>query len=358
MKEIQYRNFSSRIHRRNWRINRPNVCEFELTFRCALRCSYCGIGRYNEPGYLKNELKAKEIRVILDKIHKAGVFWICFTGGDPLARKDFLEIYSYAKKKGFIITVFTSGYHLTENIIRCFKKKPPFSLEINLNGVDADLYEKMTAVKGSFAKVMNAVKAGLKARLPLKIKTQVTKDNIEALPTIRRFVESLGLKLHHNSILQAGLIGDKAPCGLRISPQQFLEINGIENIQDSDCKLLSNSLSSAKKDISSMPEASLFPCAIGGGDNMVIDPFGNLVPCFCIREPKANLIREEIDEARKKILDWSLTLKFTSHAKCKNCSIKELCYSCPGKALLETGSLEGHIDWFCELASLLYTGKK
>ncbi|MFQ5868041.1 MAG: radical SAM protein, partial [bacterium] len=87
MREIQYKTFSLRTHKKNWLLKRPNVCQFELTFGCNLHCKHCYTDCYNKPDCLKKELKTGEVKFILDKVYKAGVIWLCFTGGDPLTRK-------------------------------------------------------------------------------------------------------------------------------------------------------------------------------------------------------------------------------------------------------------------------------
>ncbi|MEA3560790.1 MAG: radical SAM protein [Candidatus Omnitrophota bacterium] len=129
MKEIQYKTFSLRTHKKNWRIKRSNVCQFELTFKCGLNCSYCYVSCYNKPECIKNELTTKGVKFILDKVYNAGIIWLCLTGGDPLTREDFLEIYSYAKNKGLIITIFTNGYSMTKEIADYLEKRPPFVKE-------------------------------------------------------------------------------------------------------------------------------------------------------------------------------------------------------------------------------------
>jgi radical SAM protein with 4Fe4S-binding SPASM domain len=266
------------------------------------------------------------------------MLWLCFTGGDPLTRKDFLELYAYAKNKGFIITIFTNAYSMNKKIAEYLKDKSPFVIEITLNAVTQDLYERMSQVKGSFAKVMNGINLILKANLPLKIKTQVTKDNLKELPKIKKFIENLGLRFRPSVFLHSRLNRDLAPANLRISPQEVLGLNGNKKLSVDDCDLLTNH--------------ELFRCAIGGGDGIYIDPYGNTFPCDCIRKPKINLLKEDVGEAQKKVLDWVRTRCFTNNAKCQNCSIRDSCHNCPGKALLETGDLEGRVDWFCALAHL------
>ena len=165
------------------------------------------------------------------------------------------------------------------------------------------------------------------------------------MPKIKEFVENLGLDFRPSSFLHARLDGDLTPCNLRISPQEVLGLNGNKQLLNNDCQLSPNPDNRT-------PNPDLFPCAIGGGDGIYVDPYGNLIPCLCIREPKVNLLEESVEEARKIILGWTKNKEFTTNSKCKNCPIRELCHSCPGKALLEKESLEEPLEWFCELAQL------
>lgn len=344
MKEIQYKTFSWKTHKKNWLLKRPNVCQFELTFRCNLHCKHCYTDCYNKPAYLRKELKTGEVKLILDKVCKAGVIWICFTGGDPLTRGDFLDIYAYAKDKGFIVTVFTNGYSMTKEIARYFKKRPPFVIEMTLNAVTEDLYEKISQVKGSFERVMKGINLILKERLPLKIKTQITRDNLAESPKIKRFIEGLDLKFRPSSDLHARLNGDLAPCNLRILPQEVLNLNG--RIK-TDCLNKPDKLNESKE-----PNDSLFPCAIGGGDGIHIDPYGNMFLCNLIRKPVFNLLKVDIQYASNKLLPLVRNRKFSTDSRCNGCNLREFCHWCPGRAYLETGDMEAPIPYYCKLAKV------
>lgn len=351
MREIQYRSFSWNTHKKNWRINRPNLCQFELTFRCALHCRHCYSDCYNKLTYLKKELNTKEVRLILDGVYRAGIIWLCFTGGDPLAHKDFLDIYSYVKDKGFIIIVFTSGYLLNEEIVKYFKRKPPFVIELTLNAITEDLYERIAQVEGSFRKVMEGLDLILKAKLPLKIKTQVTQDNLEELTQIKKFIENLGLKFRPSYLLYPRLNGDLTPCNLRISPQEILNLNGNRRSLDDDCRLLPITDYPASPAGRRLPITDLFPCAIGGGDGIYIDPYGNVFLCNLIRKPSFNLLKLKIDikYAQEQLLSLVRERKFITSSKCRNCNLRSFCMICPGKAYLETGDEEAPLEYYCRL---------
>jgi MoaA/NifB/PqqE/SkfB family radical SAM enzyme len=266
-------------------MRRPNVCQFELTFGCGLHCGHCYSDCYNRPEYIKRELATGEVKLILDKVYEAGVNWICFTGGDPLTRQDFLDIYSYTKAKGFIVTIFTNSYSMNKELAGHLRKKPPFVIEMTLNAVTKDLYEKISQVKGSFEKMIDGIKLILKAELPIKIKTQVTKDNLGEISRVREFIEGLGLRFRPSYDLHARLNGDSMPCNLRILPNE-IGANGDK------CAKTKNRI----------PNASLFRCAIEGGDGIQIDPYGNIFACTLMRKPDFDLLKFDIGYATDKLL--------------------------------------------------------
>jgi radical SAM protein with 4Fe4S-binding SPASM domain len=305
-------------------------------------------------------LKKDQLKFILDKVYRAGAIWLCFTGGDPLTRKDFLELYSYAKDKGFIITIFTNGYSMTKEIAGYLKKKPPFVIEMTLNAVTEELYEKISHVKGSFKKTMEGISLISKRKLPLKIKTQITKDNLEELPKIEKFVKGLGLKFRPSAILHARLTGNLTPCNLRIPPNEILGLNGKKELSDDDCDMApeTDNLKPKTDDHISpagrrTPETNLFRCTISGGDGIHIDPYGNTFPCSLIRRPKFNLLKMDIEYASNKLSTLVRNRKFESNSICKSCNLREFCHWCPGKAKLETGDEEAPIPYYCEMAKLL-----
>ncbi len=345
MREIQYKAFSRRTHKKNWQIKKPNVCQFELTFGCELHCKHCYTDCYNRPAYLKKELGTQEVKFILDKVYKAGAIWLCFTGGDPLTRKDFLDIYSYAKDKGFIITIFTNAYSMTKEIAEYLQNKSPFVIEMTLNGVTKETYERISQVKGSFDKAMEGINLILKTKVPLKIKTQITRDNRGEVPKIKEFIQRQGLNFRPGIDLYARLNGDLVPCNLRISPDEILGLNDNGRTSDEDCRL-----SLAAKNRS--PKTDLFRCAVGGGDGFHIDPYGNTFSCNLIRKPIFNLLEVDLDYALGKLLPLVRNRKFTTGSKCNSCNLREVCHWCPGRAYVERGHMEAPIDYYCKLAHL------
>ena len=93
---------------------------FELTPKCNLNCVHC----YLHDHHCSEMLSYNKIIEIIDILYEKEVLFLTFTGGEIFTRKDFLDIYTYAKKKGFIIELYTNASLITEDIISALSKYP------------------------------------------------------------------------------------------------------------------------------------------------------------------------------------------------------------------------------------------
>jgi MoaA/NifB/PqqE/SkfB family radical SAM enzyme len=110
LEQLSYGAFSADLHQRQAGERVPLQVSIEVTRRCPLECLHC----YNNLPMGDMEAKQRELTKeehfrVLDQSVEMGSFWLLYTGGEIFARKDFLEIYAYAKKKGFLITLFTNS---------------------------------------------------------------------------------------------------------------------------------------------------------------------------------------------------------------------------------------------------------
>lgn len=348
MKDVPYKNFSLRLHQKNWRQGRFNACQFELTFGCPLHCRYCYSDCYNNRDEIKKELKTRQVIQLLDKIYKEGVLWLCLTGGDPLGRKDFPEIYTYARKKGFLVTLFTSGVLISDAMADVLKKLPPFCVELTLNSIDREAYERISGVEGSFKKALAGIRRLKEKGIPFKIKTMALPQNYEMLDDIMGFLESLGHKLMLGHPIHARLNGDLTPCHWRLAPEKVLAIEDRLNKGLPKKKIKADFAERPQSKKEQIPNPRLFRCAVGG-DTFHIDPYGHMFLCGTVRKPSINLLQGEIMEGRKQFSKL-VAKEFTTDSTCRNCLLWHICRRCPGIASLEKGDAEVPIEYFCLLA--------
>ena len=170
----------------------PVACQWEITCRCNLRCVMCYTDCFNRPEFVRQELATSEILRIMDELAEAGTLELCLTGGEPMARTDFFDIYEYAIRKGFLVTVFTNGTLMTEVHADRFAALPPHRIEISLHGATQETFERITQGRGSHDRCLQAIRLLLDRHIPLVLKTTAMTLNQHEVLTIKRYVASLG----------------------------------------------------------------------------------------------------------------------------------------------------------------------
>ena len=202
----------------------PLSGSIDLTHRCNLRCVHCYLGDKTKIlGNGKRELSTAQWLSIIDQITEAGCLNLLITGGEPLLRKDFAEIYAHARTNGLLVTVFTNGTLITESILKLFKDLPPNTVEISLYGATAETYEKITGIKGSYEKCLQGIQRLLNQKIHLKLKTILMTLNCHEFYDIENMAKAYGVKFRFDAAIFPCLNGDKTPLKLRVPPEEVVE---------------------------------------------------------------------------------------------------------------------------------------
>lgn len=344
--EINYARFSDQLHKKVLAERIPINGSFELTFRCNMRCAHCYCNLpANDKDASDKELSTIEVFNILDQIAEAGCLWLLITGGEPLLRPDFFEVYSYAKKKGFIITLFTNGTLITPETADYLVQWPPFKVEITLYGVTEETHEKVTRIPGSFRRCKRGIDLLLKQKIPLGLKTMAMTLNKDELWQIKEYAEGLGLKFRFDPILNPRLDGSKITCKLRLSPEEVVELDL------ADEKRVKEWREFCKKFIGPSKSDNLYICG-AGISTFHIDPYGKMSACDMTRFQNYDLRGGPFEEGWYQSIPEFLTLKPEGDYPCGKCELISLCGQCPGWGWLENGNPEAPVEYLCQIAHL------
>lgn len=339
---IKYGDFSQRLHNKGAEKGIPLNGEMDLTYRCNLKCGHCyGVCEPN-----KKELTTQEVFRILDEMKQAGCLWLLLSGGEPLLRKDFWEIYIYAKKGGFVITLFTNGTLITPEFVARLREYRPFSVEVSLYGITRDTYESVTGVAGSFERCMRGINLLLLEHgLPLKIKTTVVTLNHHELWQIKKYVETeLRVEFRFDAVISPKLDSSKGPCHLRVSPEEVVKLDL------ADEKRLEGWKEVCERFWGPLHSDTLYNCG-AGASSFHIDPYGVMRLCSMVRNPSWNLRQFSFQENWQELHKFRVQKSFSTNSKCRDCEIA-LCDWCPGWAQVENGDLETPVEYLCRIAHL------
>jgi len=351
LEQLSYGAFSADLHQRQAGERVPLQVSIEVTRRCPLECLHC----YNnlpmgDVEARQRELTKEEHFKMLDELVEMGCFWILYTGGEIFARKDFLEIYTYAKKKGFLITLFTNGTIINEQIADYLVEWPPFAIEITLYGRTRETYEALTAVPGSYDKCLRGIRLLKERGLPLKLKTVATSINKHEVMAMRRFAEEeLGVEFKMDGQISPRIDCSQSPLAVRLTPEEVVAL-------DMSMPKASNEyLRLAKHDLEKPSGLSLIDTMYfcgGGMNSFAINAYGEIGICVISQQETFGIRGSGVKEVWEESLLQLRSRKRTRMTKCVECRIQSLCGMCPANGELENGDRESPVEFLCHVAHL------
>ena len=350
--EIQpYSDWSSTVHGASASKRIPISGMIEVTERCNNRCAHCYVNLPLEDREARsNELKFDEHCRIIDEITAAGCLWVCFTGGEIFVRKDFLDIYTYAKRKGLLVTLFTNGTLITPQIADYLVTWRPFNIEITLYGHTQEIYEKVTGIPGSYNRCLEGIHQLMVRGLPLRLKTMVVTLNRHEIWDMKRFVEDdLGIEFSFDAMINPRCDCSQSPLEVRLSPAEAVELD----LQDSKRVEKWQSLAEEfGRDCHPLKDSDrVWQCG-GGLNSFAIDAYGKLQACIISKNETYDLRNGGFKEGWQRFLHNLRQQKITKRTKCVACDIRVLCSMCPANGQLECMDAESPVDFLCEVAHL------
>ncbi len=344
--QLGYGEFSEWMHKKVANQRTPISGSFELTSRCNLRCQHCYIPLAERALKNEKELDLVEIKRILDQVTDAGCLWLLLTGGDPLIRKDFLDIYAYARRKGLILTLFTNGTLITQRIANYLADWRPFKIEITLYGATQETYEKVTGIPGSYARCMQGIELLLARKLPLALKTMLMSLNQHELSQMQAMAEGFGVFFRYDPIINPALDGSHRPNHFRLLPEQII---AFEKSDPKRTEIWNKEFSKGKH--ISTSDRSMYLC--GAGKHVFhIDAAGKLYPCITDRQLGYNLRQGTFKEGWDQFLPQVINRQYSPDFACLGCELRPVCGQCSAAAELEHGMREQPVDFLCKLARL------
>jgi radical SAM protein with 4Fe4S-binding SPASM domain len=351
METISYADFSSRFDSGSSVKRIPMYGMFEVTRRCPLKCAHCYNNQpLNDQEALHDELTFDEHCRIVDELTDAGCLWLTYTGGEIFAREDFLDIYTHAKKKGLLVSLFTNGTLLTPETADYFSKLPPYVIEITLYGCTRETHEQVTRVPGSYEKSVEGIRLLAERKLPLRLKTMALTVNEHEIGRLRSFVEDeLEIEFRFDSIITPRIDNSKRPLSLRLPPGKVIELD----LQDSKKKIEWEKFAGRFNSCTSIPRADqeIFYCK-AGITGFGIDPYGGLNLCLFSPDGKYDLRKGSFREGWEGSVLRERRRIITRQTKCTKCGIRDLCGMCPPNSQMEKGDPEEPVDFYCEVAHL------
>ena len=182
---------------------RPYVISWNLTYRCNLACEHCYLDAGGTPQVGtenfsdRSELGTEECFKVIDEIAAfAPECLTILTGGEPLLRRDILEIIRRASERELWVVVGTNGVSITENLAKRLADAGARGLSLSLDALDPDRHDRFRMVRGAWRNTVEGAEILNRTGLPFIVQTTAGSHNLGELEAIADFAhERLAAKV-------------------------------------------------------------------------------------------------------------------------------------------------------------------
>jgi radical SAM protein with 4Fe4S-binding SPASM domain len=338
----------------------PVSFDLEITARCNNDCRHCYINLPPHDGAATAaELSTDEILDIARQAVAMGAVWCLLTGGEPLLRDDFAEIYLGLKRLGLLLGVFTNACLVTPAHVELFRRYPPRDIEVSVYGATRETYEAVTRRPGSYAAFVRGLDLLLEGGVKVRLKAMALRSTAHELDEISRFCRErtkdyyrfdplLHLRFDGDPVRNAEIRAE------RLSPE---EVVAVERADEERFGALRRGCADGELINAEFEHQGcdhLFHCAAGNG-SFTVGYDGAFRLCSSLWHPDTvyDLRRGTLREAWQEWVPHVRDLRGSNPEfleKCRRCALVNLCLWCPAHAALETGAMDDWVDYFCQVA--------
>ena len=338
----------------------PVAGNFELTPRCNFNCPMCYIHTAGEDTSSR-ELSTEQWLSLAKSARDRGMLFVLLTGGEPLMRRDFFEIYGEMKKMGLMISVNSNGSMIRGEVLERFIEDPPYRFNISLYGASNETYEKMCGVP-MYDTVVENLQSLKNAGIDVRLNLSITQHNMGDIQGIYNTAERLNLHIKASSYMYPPIRIDGSAAENRLDAQTA-----------GRCAAICDSIRFTEDEFKKRAESMISGCADVHDDECLVEQGetmrcragrssfwlawdGTMLPCGMMNAPAAYPLKTGFDEAWRVILEE--TAKIRLPAKCAGCGKKGICNVCAAVCLAETGSSSEAPEYVCSFTDAVLDATK
>lgn len=330
-----------------------DACTLVITGKCNLNCRHCIVSGSRK----MNELTTDEIKTLLDDLVDFKIFDLVVTGGEPLTRKDFMEILNYCDDRNIHVTLFTNGTLVTDEFIDKVKDKG-IMVRMSLDGATKETNDFMRG-EGVYEKVISAIKKCKDAGIETGLASVIYAGNFHEYEKLSQLAQELGVsEFEMTEVLPFGFAKDHPE--FLLSTQQLEELRSycLLRVLDTPMFRAGFGTDAAMDKAFSPEELKGREMCTAGRSVCAITPEGDVYPCqpfMDFPEMKTGNIRETpiLDIwGDSPIFEEFRRLTATDIEKCASCECLISCAGgCRARAYARTKDLYAPMDdEFCEIS--------
>ncbi len=164
------------------------VVVWNMTQRCNLKCVHCYAKAIEEDG--ADPINTEQAKAMIDDLAAFGAPVMLFSGGEPLVRKDLVELAHYAVSKGMRAVISTNGTLITPEKARELKEVGLSYVGISLDGGE-EVHDHFRGVPGAFKRALKGIENCQNEGLKVGLRFTINRRNVQEAPTLFDLIEEL-----------------------------------------------------------------------------------------------------------------------------------------------------------------------
>lgn len=345
---------STYFHQKGRRLGLPVAGNFELTARCNFRCPMCYV--HQTPEALaasgRRELTAGQWLDIARQARDQGLIFALLTGGEPLMREDFFEIYSGMKRMGLLMSVNSNGSLLGGENLRRFLEDPPYRFNISLYGGSNETYRRMCGI-AAYDRVKENIRALRGTGVQVSLNLSITPYNCDDLERIYADALELDVNVKASSYMYPPIrLSDGSyGCGNRLSPENAARCA----VQWDTLRLPPEEFRRRGENMGKMLFEREDGCPVeeetgvkcrAGSTSFWLTWDGTMLPCGMMTFPAVRPLEEGFPQAWQRLREE--TARIRTPSECARCAYEPMCGVCAAVCVTETGRFDGVPTYVCE----------
>lgn len=340
------------LHQKGRRLGLPIAGNFELTARCNFNCPMCYV--HMTDAQVKSagqELTAQQWLSLAKDARDQGMIFALLTGGEPLIRKDFFEIYRGMQDMGILISINTNGSMLRGKILEEFIQNPPARFNISLYGGSNETYQNMCGLP-MYDLVKENIRALRQAGIAVSLNLSITPYNQQDIAQIYADAVELDTNVKASSYMYPPIRvnAQHYGCGNRLTPQQAAQLS----VQWDQLRFSKEEFALRAENLKNLV-ANEQDCPLeseegvrcrAGSSAFWLTWDGRMLPCGMMPGPTAYPLQTGFAAAWEQIRKQTADIRLP--AQCAGCPKRPVCPVCAAVCISETGGYQCAPSYVCQ----------
>lgn len=327
----------------------PLIGHLDLTYRCNNDCRHCWLRLDNGDPARERELSFDEIRRIADEGRALGTREWSISGGEPMLRPDFPEIFDYLTSRASSCSLNTNGTLISPAIARRLRGR--VTAMVALYGATRDTYDHVTRHAGGFEKAMRGFRYLKEAGTDFIVQLVPLRENWHEWKRMQELAQSLGRNWRVGAPWLY-LSASRDPARNAEISRQRLDPREMVRLDPPD---MTATATAEHDDERETGDDRLFARCIAARRNFHVDPYGNMTFCAFIKEPAMcyDLRRGTVREGWETFIpSLAATVRGGGEYRenCAACDLRRDCHWCPVYGWLEHGRFSAPVEYLCGMA--------